>query len=104
MTRHPETYRGAGEPVRADVGDPGTPPAAFDGVDAAYYLAPSLGSADFEKRDAAAAGHFAHAAAAAHLERVIYLGGLGATTGKLSPHLRSRREVEKVLRSGPVPV
>jgi uncharacterized protein YbjT (DUF2867 family) len=104
MTRHPEDYRGAGEPVRADVGDPGSLAAAFEGVDAAYYLVHSLGSADFEKRDADAAGNFAAAAAEARLERIVYLGGLGATTGELSPHLRSRREVERILRAGPVPV
>jgi uncharacterized protein YbjT (DUF2867 family) len=38
------------------------------------------------------------------VERIVYLGGLGANNGKLSAHLRSRREVEKILRAGPVPV
>ncbi|MGX6604962.1 NAD(P)H-binding protein [Micromonosporaceae bacterium Da 78-11] len=104
MTRHPQDYDGAGEPVAADVSDAASLTAAFDGVDVAYYLVHSLGSDDFERRDAAAAGNFAAAAAAAHLERVVYLGGLGATGGDLSPHLRSRRAVEKILRAGPVPV
>ena len=104
MTRHPGKYRGAGEPVQADVSDPASLGAAFEGVDAAYYLVHSLGSDDFEKRDADAARNFAEAAAAAHVERIIYLGGLGANDGKLSAHLRSRREVEQILRSGPVPV
>ena len=104
MTRHPRSYHGAGEPVEADVSDPGSLAAAFAGVDVAYYLIHSLGSDDFERRDADAARNFAAAAAAAGVERIIYLGGLGANDGTLSAHLRSRREVEKVLESGPVPV
>ena len=104
MTRRPRDYRGAGEPFEADVSDPGSLAAAFAGVDVAYYLVHSLASDDFELRDAAAARNFAEAAAAAQVERIIYLGGLGANGGKLSAHLRSRREVEKILRSGPVPV
>ncbi len=104
MTRHPRSYHGAGEPVEADVSDPGSLAAAFAGVDVAYYLIHSLGSDDFEQRDADAARNFAEAAAAADVERIIYLGGLGANDGTLSAHLRSRRDVEKVLESGPVPV
>jgi uncharacterized protein YbjT (DUF2867 family) len=104
MTRHAREYHGAGEPVEADVADAGSLAAAFAGVDVAYYLIHSLGSDDFEQRDADAARNFAEAAAAAHVERIIYLGGLGANDGKLSAHLRSRREVEKLLKSGSVPV
>ncbi|GIF17968.1 uncharacterized protein YbjT (DUF2867 family) [Actinoplanes tereljensis] len=104
MTRHPRDYHGAGEPVEADVSDPGSLTAAFAGADVAYYLIHSLGSDDFEQRDADAARSFTEAAAAAQVERIIYLGGLGAGDGKLSAHLRSRREVEKILKSGPVPV
>jgi uncharacterized protein YbjT (DUF2867 family) len=104
MTRHRRDYHGAGEPIEADVSTPGSLAAAFAGVDVAYYLIHSLGSGDFEQRDADAARNFAEAAAVAHVERIIYLGGLGANDGELSAHLRSRREVEKILKSGPVPV
>ncbi|WP_232344357.1 NAD(P)H-binding protein [Actinoplanes awajinensis] len=104
MTRNPAEYTGAGEPVSGDVGDPASLRAAFQGVDAAYYLVHSLDSDDFEQRDAQAARNFAEAAAAAHAERIIYLGGLGPDGRRLSPHLRSRREVEKILQAGPVPV
>ncbi|GAB2585346.1 NADH-binding protein [Paractinoplanes abujensis] len=104
MTRHPEKYDGAGEPVAADVSDPASLREAFTGVDVAYYLIHSLGSDDFEQRDADAARSFAEAAANAGVERIVYLGGLGADGGELSAHLRSRREVEEILRSGPVPV
>ncbi|GAA0548132.1 NAD(P)H-binding protein [Paractinoplanes ferrugineus] len=104
MTRRPQEYRGAGEPVEADVMRAESLGPAFDGVDAAYYLVHSLGSDDFESRDAEAARAFAAAAATARLERIVYLGGLGSDSGRLSAHLRSRRAVEKILRAGPVPV
>ncbi|QSB15826.1 NAD(P)H-binding protein [Natronosporangium hydrolyticum] len=104
MTRHPERYAGPGSAVRGDVADRASLDAALRGVEVAYYLVHSLGSADFEARDAAGARTFAAAAGDAGLERVIYLGGLGADDEQLSAHLRSRREVERILQAGPVPV
>lgn len=104
MTRHPDTYRGAGEPVYGDVTDPGSLQSALDGVQAAYYLVHSLESSDFENRDAEAARNFGQAAADAGLERIIYLGGLGVDDGGLSAHLRSRRQVETLLAEAGVPV
>jgi uncharacterized protein YbjT (DUF2867 family) len=104
MTRHPESYHGAGEAVRGDVHDGASLDVALAGCDAAYYLVHSLGEADFEQRDADAARAFAHAAAGAGLRRIVYLGGLGDDADDLSTHLRSRREVEELLGSGGVPV
>jgi uncharacterized protein YbjT (DUF2867 family) len=104
MTRHPDRYQAPGVGVAGDVGDAGSLDAALAGVDAAYYLVHSLGSPDFAEKDAAGARNFAAAAGRAGLERVIYLGGLGADDVDVSAHLRSRREVERILRSGPVPV
>jgi uncharacterized protein YbjT (DUF2867 family) len=73
----------------------------FDGVDAAYYLVHSLQTGgDFEERDRTAATNFSAAASAASVDRVIYLGGLGETGDDLSPHLRSRQEVEELLGRG----
>jgi uncharacterized protein YbjT (DUF2867 family) len=104
MTRHPDDYDGAGTPVFGDVADPGSLTEAMGGADAAYYLVHSLGSADFEDKDADAARNFAAAAAAAGVEQIIYLGGLGRDGDDLSPHLRSRREVEHLLAEAGVPV
>ena len=56
------------------------------------------------EKDAEAARSFGEAAAAAGLERLIYLGGLGQDGADLSAHLRSRRQVEHLLGSGGVPV
>ena len=100
MTRHPDDYDGAGEPVRGDVSDPASLTSALSGVDAAYYLVHSLDDDDFERKDAEAARAFCAAAEQAGLERIIYLGGLGREDQDLSPHLRSRREVEHLLAEG----
>jgi uncharacterized protein YbjT (DUF2867 family) len=104
MTRRPAEYTGAGEPVGADVHDPASLTKALQDVGTAYYLVHSLGSPDFEQLDAQAARAFAAAAAEAAVRRIVYLGGLGADDGELSPHLRSRRAVESLLGSTGVPV
>ena len=104
MTRDPAAYAGAGTPVHGDVHDPGTLDPAMAGCQAAYYLVHSLNDADFERLDAAAAVSFGRAAALAGLARIVYLGGLGEDTDSLSAHLRSRRQVEKLLGSAGVPV
>ncbi|HEX4728664.1 MAG TPA: NAD(P)H-binding protein, partial [Jatrophihabitans sp.] len=104
MTRRPADYTGAGEPVGADVHDPASLEPALSGAGTAYYLVHSLASPDFERLDAQAAQAFAAAAAQAGVRRIIYLGGLGADDGELSPHLRSRRTVESLLGSTGVPV
>ena len=104
MTRRPEAYDGPGEPVGADVGDEESLDRALAGVDVAIYLVHSLDHPDFEARDAAAARSFGRAAARADVRQVVYLGGLGADDAELSPHLRSRREVEGLLGEAGVPV
>ena len=104
MTRNPAGYAGAGTPVYGDVHDPATLDTAMAGCQAAHYLVHSLSDADFERKDAAAAAMFGEAGARAGLQRIIYLGGLGDDWDALSTHLRSRREVEKLLGSAGVPV
>ncbi len=93
------------ELVRGDVGDPASVAAAMRGVTTAYYLVHSMGAADdFEVRDRRAAEVFGAAAAAAGVQRIIYLGGLGDEQGELSAHLRSRHEVGRILRASGVSV
>jgi uncharacterized protein YbjT (DUF2867 family) len=104
MTRHPDTYEGAGVGVYGDVHDAGTLPDALAGCRAAYYLVHSLDSKDFERLDAEAATAFGTAAGEAGVEQIVYLGGLGSDSDTLSAHLRSRREVEQLLGRGGVPV
>jgi uncharacterized protein YbjT (DUF2867 family) len=76
--------------------------AALEGVETAYYLVHSMEPAagangDFGDRDRLAADNFARAAAAAGVERIVYLGGLVPQGVPLSPHLASRLEVERIL-------
>lgn len=84
---------------------------ALEGCDYGIYLvhsmAPSsrLMQGSFEDTDLLLADNFVRAAEAAKLKHIIYLSGLmPAAEEELSPHLRSRLEVEKVLRSRSVPV
>jgi len=104
MTRRPDDYRGAGEPVRGDVADPASLANALRGCEAAYYLVHRLGEKNFARADAEAATAFGRAAAEAQVSRIIYLGGLGDANDDLSEHLRSRREVESLLGEGDVAV
>jgi uncharacterized protein YbjT (DUF2867 family) len=72
---------------------------ALDGVEVAYFLihsmeGPGNGFADLERQ---AAEHFAAAAAAAGVRRIVYLGGLVPDDGHISRHLASRLAVEELL-------
>jgi uncharacterized protein YbjT (DUF2867 family) len=90
------------EVVRGDVLDRDSLDRALGGVRTAYYLVHSMGTTDFEKADRVGAANFADAAAQAGVQRIIYLGGLG-DGNDLSPHLRSRQEVGRILRESGVP-
>ncbi len=94
------------EVVRGDVLTGQGVEEALTGVRCAYYLVHSMGrgsgSADeFADRDRQAAELVGSAAAAAGVQRLVYLGGLEAE-GADSEHLRSRREVAEIL-AGHVP-
>ncbi len=73
---------------------------ALRGIDTAYFLIhsmePSL-EAPFPARERSAAHNFARAAREAGVGRVVYLGGLQPSSSEVSPHLRSRLEVEHAL-------
>jgi uncharacterized protein YbjT (DUF2867 family) len=104
MTRAPEEYDGPGDPVGADVAEPGSLVDALEGVSIAYYLVHSLDDADFEEKDAAAARAFAKAASDQGVRQIVYMGGLGDDDEELSDHLESRRQVEGLLGGTGVPV
>ncbi|RRJ31297.1 NAD(P)H-binding protein [Halocatena pleomorpha] len=74
---------------------------ALSDVAAAYYLVHSMrDSSSFAERDRSAARNFVRAASESDIERVVYLSGLGSNESRLSNHLRSRREVERILKRG----
>ena len=97
MTRTPSPRHDKAVEVEGDVTKPESLTTALHGVEIAYYLVHSLDRRDFAAADSEGALNFATAAKAAGVRRVIYLGGLGRAEDDLSPHLRSRREVENVL-------
>lgn len=102
---HP--WAGRAEVVRGDVTDEASLRTAMAGVDVAYYLVHSLGTgADFERTDRDAARLFGEQARAAGVRRIVYLGGLtprGVPERVLSPHLRSRATVGRILLESGVP-
>ncbi len=108
LARSPEKMRPrvkeSTEIVRGDVLNAPSLDEALRGVHTAYYLVHLMsGSKDFEKEDRQAATNFAEAAKKVGVRRIIYLGGLGDDADpKLSPHLRSRHEVGRILRSSGV--
>lgn len=74
-------------------------------IDAAYYLVHSMSRhlKDFDQKDRKAAESFTEALSKTKAKQLIYLTGL-ISSDNLSKHLQSRFEVEKILKSGSVPV
>lgn len=76
---------------------------ALADVDVAYFLIHSMesdGRAGFADNERRAAENFVAAAQRAGVRRVIYLGGLVPRDRRLSRHLASRLEVERILLAG----
>jgi uncharacterized protein YbjT (DUF2867 family) len=93
------------EIVAGDVLDSASLRTALRGVNVAYYLVHSMGSAgSFEENDRQSARNFGAAAKAEGVDLIVYLGALGNEGETLSPHLRSRQEVGQILRDSGVPV
>nr|WSW71068.1 SDR family oxidoreductase [Streptomyces sp. NBC_00995] len=112
LARTPEKLRdypwaGEVEIVRGDVTDAESLAPAMRDIDVAYYLVHALTSGDdFEETDRRAATAFGEQARKARVGRVVYLGGLtpsGVPEQELSPHLRSRAEVGRILLASGVP-
>lgn len=96
-------WLGRVEVVEGDLGDPAAIAAALRDREVLYYLVHSMSaSASFELMESEIAHAVAKEALAAKLLRIVYLGGLHPD-GPLSPHLRSRTEVGRVLLESGVP-
>ncbi len=82
--------------------------AALEGISFVYYLIHSMGArtgpTGFAEADRRAATNLVAAARRAGVDRIIFLGGLGDEALASSSHLASRREVGRILRSGPAAV
>jgi uncharacterized protein YbjT (DUF2867 family) len=112
LARRPESLTDV-DVVRGDLLTGSGLEEALEGCSTAYYLVhsmePATGNGDFPGRDRQMASAFGKAAARAGVDRIVYLGGIvprapgaGSTEPDppphaLSPHLRSRLEVEQIL-------
>ncbi|MFE3035012.1 SDR family oxidoreductase [Streptomyces canus] len=112
LARSPDRLRdhpwaGRAEVVAGDVTDTASVARALDGVDVAYYLVHAMSSGrGFEETDRRAARIFAEQARKAGVRRIVHLSGLipaGVPEDELSPHLRSRAEVARILLDSGVP-
>lgn len=73
-------------------------------IDVAYYLMHSMSRAigTYERQDRLLVQHFLRYLGQTACQQVIYLGGI-ANSPKLSKHLASRLEVERMLHDGSIP-
>ena len=109
VARRPENLRSrlseTTEAVRGDLLDRASLIEAMEGQHVAFYLVHSMGSTgDFAEEERRCAQNFANAARQAGVDRIIYLGGLGADDPNPSDHLSSRRQVGDILRGSGVQV
>ncbi|MBV9603606.1 MAG: NAD(P)H-binding protein [Solirubrobacterales bacterium] len=103
LSRNPPPVAAGGpvETVAGDVLKNQGLDAALTGCDVAYYLVHSMeaGAGSFEARDRVAAENFVTACQRSGVARVVYLGGI-EPSGRLSAHMGSRLEVERILMQG----
>ena len=109
LARSPEKlsdvpWSGDVEIVKGDLSDRDSVASAFTDIDTVYFLVHSMASGKgFGNQEEAIANIVSAAAADAGIQRIVYLGGLHPDTGELSPHMRSRTEVGRILLEGTVP-
>jgi len=112
MARTPEKLDGRRWPerwphceiVKGDVLDPETLAGSFDGVRVGFYLVHAMcASKNYLQLEIDGARNFAEAAAAAGIDRVVYIGGLVPEDAD-SQHIMARKAIGETLREGNVPV
>jgi uncharacterized protein YbjT (DUF2867 family) len=109
LVRNPDSLLGAPwatevEIVTGDLTDRDSLDDAMRDVEVVYYLVHAMTSGKgFERIESVSARNVASAAREAGVRRIVYLGGLHPKTGKLSPHLRSRVQVGRILLASGVP-
>ncbi len=92
------------EIVRGDLADPESLAAATADMDVVYFLVHAMGdSEEFVEAERRGASNMAAAAKASGVGRIVYLGGLHPEDTDLSPHMRSRAQVGRILMESGVP-
>ncbi len=91
--------------IFGDLLDPETANRFPKEIDAAYYLVHSMSEivSDLAKIEVQCAKNFVDGLKKSTCRQIIYLGGIINNEEKLSPHLRSRLDVEKVLQESAIP-
>ncbi len=91
--------------IQADLLDPTSLEKIPKEIDAAYYLVHSMSTSttQFTELEARSAENFQKRLSHTGAKQIIYLSGL-ANDAKLSKHLASRENVDRILREGSVPV
>jgi uncharacterized protein YbjT (DUF2867 family) len=93
------------EPVHVDVFNNDELKRAMQDCDVVFYLIHSMYSGkDYEEMDRTAAKNIASLSEELGIKRIIYLSGLGKEGDNLSRHLRSRKEVDRILRTSKTPI
>jgi uncharacterized protein YbjT (DUF2867 family) len=94
------------EIIAGDATDPTKVVEAMKGCERVVHLIHSMTGRgdDFERLDARIAINVAEAARCEGVKQIVYLGGLGRKGPHQTPHLRSRHEVARLLRTTGVPV
>ena len=110
LARHPSHIKGKpwakdAEILKGDILKGEGLSSAFKNIDAAFYLVHSMADTpDFEKLEEISANNFAKAAKENNVKRIVYMGGLGDNSAKLSRHLKSRHKVGDLLRSSSISI
>lgn len=93
------------EIATGDIFEPDRLNAAIQGCTIVYYLIHSMTDpGDFSESDRRAAYNMVEALKCSAVKRIIYLSGITPHDIKVSPHLRSRDEVRRILSLGSVPI
>ena len=100
--REPPWWEDRVEIVVMDALDPYQVATACEDVDAVYYLIHGMADDDFARTDRQAAINVAGGVRAHGVDRIVYLSGLvpNVADDELSEHIKSRREVERILSDG----
>ncbi|AKM78445.1 MAG: hypothetical protein UY31_C0068G0008 [Candidatus Wolfebacteria bacterium GW2011_GWE1_48_7] len=76
----------------------------IEGADVVVYLVHSLAAKNFRDMDRVFADRTGRCAHRAGIKKIIYMGGIVPTGGRLSAHLKSRKETGEQLAKSGVPV
>lgn len=88
--------------VQGDLWDKNTLEKLPKDIDAAYFLVHSLSQTNFEEKEKKAGENFLGYIHTTSAKQIIFLSGI-INDAVLSPHLRSRKKIEDLLRSSSIP-